>query len=153
MKAGNKPLSHRQDRLVQLLPEHNWNITKAGLAAGYKKSYVEGQLPNVVCANVCLKAAIEAKKQAFAEQSRITIEELEKRYDTMYRLCKDKDRRCALSALDSLTRMRGGFYDRSEHTVKAAGPALSPKEERARLLDRLKLLEAAEDAGTALATE
>jgi glutamine synthetase len=65
-KTKEKPLTPRQKLLVDYLPEHNWQFSLAGLAAGYSKAYATTTLSTVVKRNVSLCKAIEEKRRSIS---------------------------------------------------------------------------------------
>jgi hypothetical protein len=60
------PLSQvqaRRQRLLDLLPEHDWSIPKAGMAAGYTPAYARRRLPAIIKGDVAFCEQILAKRQ------------------------------------------------------------------------------------------
>jgi len=53
----------RRQRFVEELPRHAWNIEKAGLAAGYSKSYARTRLSSIVASDDRLCKQILQRRQ------------------------------------------------------------------------------------------
>ena len=71
-----KTLTARQQRLVDVLPLHNWVIGTAGLEAGYSKQYCDKQLPTVVGKSRAMQTAIAKKKAQISKKTGVTPEKI-----------------------------------------------------------------------------
>ena len=108
----------RQDRLVELLPQYDWSIIKAGIAAGYSESYAKGRLPAIVRKNALLcsriakmRTATEVTTLDLRDQAIATLQDIIANLDTAQR-----DR---ISAVSELGRINGWH---SETRVLETGP-------------------------------
>ncbi len=64
-----RPLTLREQVLVDKLPEHNWSVTKAALAAGYTRGYAETNLHYRCRHDLSLSQAIAAKRREIGERT------------------------------------------------------------------------------------
>lgn len=65
-----------QQRLIDCLPEHDWNIVTAGIAAGYSESYAKKQLARRVKADIDLCRRIADKRTEITATDGERIEKL-----------------------------------------------------------------------------
>ncbi len=146
-------LTTKQRLFVDALPNHNWDILNAGLAAGYTKMYAGNRLASEAKKGLLAKA-IEAKITKVQSKSKVDLDTLAGRMDELYLMCVDVgDKTNAKGALDSLIRMQGGFIDRS-HNINAVVDVqapLEPVERKQWLLSQLALIDRQLSAGTAIA--
>ena len=118
---GRIPLTttqSRQDRLVELLPQYDWSIIKAGVAAGYSESYAKGRLPAIVRKNALLCSRI-AKMRTATEVT--TLDLRDQAIATLQDIIADPDtsQRDRISAVSELGRINGWH---SETRVLETGP-------------------------------
>jgi hypothetical protein len=73
----------RQLRLLDELPNHAWNIVKAGIAAGYSRAYAISTLKRHVQKNAKLCTAICAKREKITATSLNDVELLKQKLHTI----------------------------------------------------------------------
>jgi hypothetical protein len=117
-KTKDKPLSLRQQQLVDLLPDYDWSIVKAGLAAGYSQSYSEKRLKHHVEKNIVLCRAIADKRTAVNAGSEDKREQTLKKLDSIID-DPTSSTSARLRAIEVKCRMMGWF---SETIVHDTGP-------------------------------
>lgn len=126
------PITERMRRTVQLLPENDWSIVKAGLAAGYAASYVNSHLSRQISGNAVAQQLIAEIKAKMEVKTAWNLAQLQEEYVGLIGECKRTgDRTNLKGALDSLTRIQGGFTDKviSEHSFKGYMPSERTQEE------------------------
>lgn len=71
----------KREKLLQALPEHGWDIAKAGLAAGYAKQYALHQLKRVIRNDIPFCNRILAKRAEITASSLNEIETVQRKLD------------------------------------------------------------------------
>jgi len=106
-----RPLTLRQRNLIDALPDCDWSIVKAGIAAGYSPAYAESTLARTVKSNAGLCKAIEAKRQSIQVKSRDDVELVQ---HTMRQVLDDPTSSFAqrARASDILMRIAGAYSER-----------------------------------------
>jgi len=70
-KLTEKPMPIRWEQIIDLMPQHNWQITPAALAVGYKPRYVESTLLRTIKDDARFCTAVEVKKAQLASKHNI----------------------------------------------------------------------------------
>ena len=104
--------------MVELLPENNWDVVRAGLAAGYSPSYAKTRLPTIVRGNRALCQRILDARRSHAVGSMDLRQEM---VTTLRDIITDPDtsQRDRISAVSELGRINGWH---SETRVLETGP-------------------------------
>ena len=112
------PLKDRRQRLLDLLPENDWSVVKAGIAAGYSPIYAKTRLPAIIrrdkafCARVVDKRNVATVVGSDLRQEAIrTLQGIITNLDTSQR-----DR---ISAVSELGRINGWH---TETRILETGP-------------------------------
>jgi len=95
--------------LLMALPEHCWDIKKAGVAVGYRESYADRRLPNIIKRDVVF---CEAQSLLMAEVRRQTwsIEGWRKQVLEHQRMAREKGDLATVHAYDvDIARHIGAF--------------------------------------------
>ena len=111
-------MQERRDRLVELLPENNWDIVKAGIAAGYAPGYAKTKLPIIVRGNRALCQRILDARNSHAIA---TMDLRQEAVKTLRDIIADPEtsQRDRISAVSELGRINGWH---SETRVLETGP-------------------------------
>ena len=81
MKARNV----RREKLLILMPEHNWNYTKAGIAAGYSKYYATHRLPTILSKDVTFCSTVDKLKADIKLQTDFKAADIKRELWILYR--------------------------------------------------------------------
>ena len=80
-----KPLKPRFRQLVDLLPKHDWVISRAAMELGYSRAYAQKRLPKRLLQNDAFCVAMEEKRREFIQETGWDVEkwraECIQRYD------------------------------------------------------------------------
>jgi len=134
----NASIAFRRQDLVNALPHHGWNITKAALSLGYSRDYAVTKLPKLFKTDSNLSRMVEAKRREVDELAPWGLEDLCRQYRKLLASCDEAgDRTNAKGCLDSLTRIQGGFTDRqlTEDVNESRRLEAQEREEAARIAD------------------
>ncbi len=134
-------MNYRRRELIDALPSHDWSIAKAGITIGYSESYAKTRLVQALKDDVEFCRAVEAKREEVAKLAPWNLEELQRQYRKLLRDCEEhSDRTNAKGVLDSLTRIQGGFTDRTQVEDVTEARRLTEKEaEEARRIAAIRL--------------
>lgn len=110
----DKPLSPRQQALVDRLPEFNWCITQAALAVGYSPSYVDSDLVPRLKADPRFSTAVERKRQEIAQRT-WSVEQWRAEVTDALRRCREKGDRATEHALLKMVGMHIGAFAADNH--------------------------------------
>ena len=95
--------------LIDLLPKHDWNITRAALAAGYSASYVDSDLIGRLKRNPRFSQVIQEKRQEIARQS-WSIEQWRAEVTDLLHRCREaNDRVTELGLLKQIAQHIGAY--------------------------------------------
>jgi len=151
--ANPSGLSYRQRALVEALPAHGWNVSRAAQAVGYTKKYSLAGLPGTLRKNRALADAVAAKKRQLAQEHAVEAAEV---IAGLRKIAYDESASKAdrLRAFELLGRSIALFTDRqvTDHTVYL-GPPVDPDERRRWLDEQRRLLDRQQRVGTAIAGE
>ncbi len=112
------PYPRQWEQILNVLPKHKWAIMPAAIEVGYSESYAGTTLPGIMSKNRAFQEAIKLKKKELQVQSEWDLQELQQKYMELHKECTEVgDRSNAKGCLDSLTRIQGGFRDKSEVDV------------------------------------
>jgi uncharacterized protein (UPF0147 family) len=76
-KTKNKDgLSYQQRALVEALPTHAWNVSRAAQSVGYSKKYSLAGLPSAIRKNKAWADAVDAKKRQLAQEHAVEAAEV-----------------------------------------------------------------------------
>ena len=81
MKATNV----RREKLLLLMPEYNWNYTKAGIAAGYTKYYATHRLPTILSKDVTFCETVDKLKADIKLQTDFKAVDIKRELWILYR--------------------------------------------------------------------
>ena len=81
MKATNV----RREKLLLLMPEYNWNYTKAGIAAGYTKYYATHRLPTILSRDVTFCSTVDKLKADIKLQTDFKAADIKRELWILYR--------------------------------------------------------------------
>lgn len=129
---ANRQLTERMRRTIELLPENDWKVSVAGIAAGYKPCYATTHLMRRMSDNIRAQELIAKIKADMEVKTAWNIAQLQEKYMDLANRCKEfSDRTNEKAALDSLTRIQGGFTDKvmTEHSFKGYLPSERTQEE------------------------
>ena len=111
-------MTARRAKLLDILPDYDWNLVKAGLAAGYSDSYARTQLPGLVRKDRRFASLVLERKQSSDIQ---TLDLRQEAVRTLRDIIADPDtsQRDRISAVSELGRINGWH---SETRVLETGP-------------------------------
>ena len=112
------PLKDRRQRLLDLLPENDWNLVKAGIAAGYSPIYAKTRLPAIIRRDKAFCSRVVDKRNV------ATVVGSDLRQEAMRTLRDiiadpDTSQRDRISAVSELGRINGWH---SETRILETGP-------------------------------
>ena len=104
--------------MVELLPENNWDVVRAGLAAGYSPSYAKTRLPTIVRGNRALCQRILDARNSHAVA---TMDLRQEAIKTLQNIINDHEtsQRDRISAVSELGRINGWH---TETRILETGP-------------------------------
>ncbi|MFC1766588.1 hypothetical protein ACFL6U_31485 [Planctomycetota bacterium] len=115
-QSGNpkKELTWKRMAIVDALPSHGWDITKAALSVGFAESYAKTRLPVLLKNDVLFCQAVEAKRQEIELKE---VPRREKRLQDLDRLIEDPDTadRDVIAAVQVQGRMCGWLSETIRH--------------------------------------
>ena len=76
VEKKSKPMPTRWQQIIDLLPQHDWQITPAAFAVNYSPKYIESRLLGVLRRDGRFCSAVEAKKAALARKHNIQTDRL-----------------------------------------------------------------------------
>lgn len=106
-----EPLSARQKLFVDLLPQYNWGIVKAGIAAGFSPSYCNTQLATRCKSDPRLSKAIASKRAEIVSASGWTVEKWAAECAEMYQRAKDEGDWPGVSNMLKMMGMHLGVFE------------------------------------------
>lgn len=105
-KAPVTKTEARQQRLLDLLPDYDWSVTKAGIAAGYSKAYATTTLARQVRKNAKLCKAIIEKRETMAATTEDLRDKVQRRLMRVVDSTSAADRD-AIKAAEVVGKMNG----------------------------------------------
>ena len=145
-------LTGKQELFCQEYIAHNFNATMAARLAGYKGN--ELTIRNTASENLTkphINSEIERLKAVRREKTGFTRELAEQKTLNIEAMALEKgDLATALNAVKENKRLFGLDTDEKTLNINVKAPA-SPQERREQLMAELRLLDEADEAGTALA--
>lgn len=111
MTHWNKLALVRRQKLLELLPQYEWNIPKAALAAGYSRQYALTRVAYVVTKDVDFCRALNQKYKEISAKSTDDVELCKKKMREIVESPKSKASDIARAA-DILCRIAGVFSEK-----------------------------------------
>ena len=114
-KKPNSPMPQSWQRVVDLMPENDWILSRAAIATGaFKQSYIEKQLPAKLNRDPRFTQAIAQLKAKIQQEGDFDPARIKKEYGVQYQKANSSgDVGNARGVLDSLSKINGMFIDRS----------------------------------------
>ena len=114
-KIPNKPMPQSWDRVVDMLPTNDWNVTKAAYASKcFSESYVSTQLVPRLNRDPRFNKAVHKLKTKIQRKQGFDPERIKQEYVKQYdKADENGDISNAKGVLDSLSKINGMFIDRS----------------------------------------
>jgi len=111
-------MTARRAKLLDILPDYDWNLVKAGLAAGYSDSYARTQLPGLVRKDRRFASLVLERKQSSDIQ---TLDLRQEAVKTLRDIIANPDtsQRDRISAVSELGRINGWH---TETRILETGP-------------------------------
>ena len=114
-KKPKSPMPQSWQRVVDLMPENDWSLSRAAIATGaFKQSYIEKQLPAKLNRDPRFTQAIAQLKAKIQQEGDFDPARIKKEYAIQYNKADNAgDVGNARGVLDSLARINGMNIDKS----------------------------------------
>jgi hypothetical protein len=108
-------LKPRLKQLVDLLPKHNWVISRAAMELGYSRGYAQKRLPRRLSENVSFCVAVENKRQEFMRETGWDSEKWRAECIQRYREAVEANDRAAVCQLLKMLGQNIGAFEADNH--------------------------------------